>query len=191
MCSVTTAAERPPALPLPLQEGEQVLQLCRKHWLYLWPNLALLVLIAVAPVALVVWLFSVAGVLDGVVASIVWLVAAVYLAFSALRIFLAWYAYHNDVWVVTNQRLIDSHKRNPFNLRLSTADLVNVQDMTVSRSGILRTLFDYGDVICQTAAEQQDIMISGVPDPRAVQALVDRERDRERLRHATPNLTGL
>ena len=99
-----------------------------------------------------------------------------------MRAFLAWYRYHNDIWVVTNQRLVDSFKRHPFSLRISTADLINIQDMTIERSGVLRTLMDYGNIVCQTAAEQQDFRLIGIPDPRATQALVDRERDRERLR---------
>jgi hypothetical protein len=43
-------------------------------------------------------------------------------------------------------------------------------------------MLDYGDVVCQTAGTSADFMIGGVPDPRAIQALVDRERDRERMR---------
>ena len=99
-----------------------------------------------------------------------------------MRVFLIWYRYRHDIWVITNQRLVDSFKSNPFSLRVATADLVNVQDMTVVRNGILRTLLDYGDIVCQTAAELQDFRLVGIPDPRDTQALVDRERDRERTR---------
>ena len=96
--------------------------------------------------------------------------------------FLNWYRYHNDIWVITNQRLIDSTKTNPFNLKMSTADFVNIQDMTVERAGILRTMLDYGDIVCQTAADVQEFRLTGIPDPRDVQLLVDKERDRERMR---------
>jgi hypothetical protein len=54
--------------------------------------------------------------------------------------------------------------------------------MSIERNGVLRTMLDYGDIVCQTAAEMQGFRLAGIPDPRAVQALVDRERDRERLR---------
>jgi hypothetical protein len=84
--------------------------------------------------------------------------------------------------VITNQRIIDSYKKHPFNLRIATTDLVNVQDMSVERDGMLRTMLDYGDIVCQTASEMQDFRLAGIPNPVAVQALVDRERDRERLK---------
>jgi hypothetical protein len=170
-----------PSLPFPLQGGERVLQLCRRHWLYLWPSVALQALFALAPLFAGAILLDQLGI-DGTAAQIVWLILALHAAYRALRAFLVWYRYQHDIWVITNQRLIDSYKAHPFNLRISTADLVNVQDMAVERNGLLRTMLDYGDIVCQTAAEMQGFRLAGIPDPRAVQALVDRERDRERLR---------
>jgi len=170
-------------LAFPLQEGEQVLMLCRRHWLYLWPRLVFMIFVAVIPAALVAWLLSAADAYEGTLARIYWVAAAIYLGYWLVRLFLTWYRYNHDIWVITNQRLIDSLKTNPFSLQLSTADLVNVQDITVRRSGVLRTIFDFGDILCQTAAEKQEFLLSGIPGPRDVQALIDRERDRERLRY--------
>jgi hypothetical protein len=127
-------------------------------------------------------LLDAAGGYEGAGATIFRIVALVWSLFWAGRIFLAWYRYHNDIWVITNQRLVDSYKPHPFDLTISTADLVNVQDMTVERSGLLRTMLDYGDIVCQTAADNQDFRLPGIPKPRETQALVDRERDRERVR---------
>ena len=137
--------------------------------------------VALIPVILGAILISKADI-HGTGAKVIWLVLALYVAYWALRALFNWYRYHNDIWVVTNQRIIDSTKRHPFDLRISTADLVNVQDMSVERSGILKTILDYGDILCQTAAEMQEFRLAGIPNPRAVQALVDKERDRERQR---------
>ena len=170
-----------PRLPFPLQEGERVIELCRRHWWHLWPKTVIWLLFALLPVIAAVWLLSALDVLDDL-GIFFWAVVAVWLLYWAVRLLLNWYRYHNDIWVITNQRIIDSTKRHPFDLRISTADLVNIQDMSVERSGILRTILDYGDILCQTAAEMQAFRLAGIPDPRAVQALVDKERDRERLR---------
>ena len=180
-------AETPPgpardraSLPFPLQDGERVVQLCRRHWLYLWPNVFLKLIFAIAPPSVVAFLLATTDSYDGVAARLFWALAGLYLLYWAARIFLVWYRYHNDIWVITNQRLVDSFKPNPFSLRVATADLVNVQDMTVERRGLLQTVLDYGDIVCQTAAEQQVFRLSGIPHPRETQAVVDRERDRER-----------
>ncbi len=177
-------------VPVPLQAGEQVLDVCRRHWFYLWPLVGLYALAGLVPALVAGFGLDALDLYDGIVARIFWVVAAVYLLYWAARCFLIWYRYQHDIWVITSQRLIDSYKSNPFNLRVATADLVNVQDMTVVRSGLLRTVFDYGDIICQTASEHEDFILTGIDNPRQVQALIDRERDRERGNQVRPR-TGL
>lgn len=174
-------SEGAPRLPFPLQEGELVILLCRRHWWFLWPRTILWVIFAVAPVAVLAWLLSAAGVLDDA-GVFFWALASAWLIFWAVRLFLNWYRYRNDIWVVTNQRVVDSFKPHPFSLRVATADLINVQDMTIEKSGIIPTLLHFGDVVLETAGSAQQFRISGVPDPEAVQLLVDKERDRERMR---------
>ena len=168
-------------LPFPIQQGESIIQICRRHWIYLWPMIALQALLAIVPLIVAAFVLPAIG-LHGTVSKIVWGVLVLHVAYRALRALLTWYRYHNDIWVITTQRIIDSYKRHPFSLRIATADLVNVQDMSVERDGLLRTMLDYGDIVCQTAAELQDFRLTGIPKPMEVQALVDRERDRERLK---------
>jgi len=171
-----------PRFPFPMQEGEEVLLLRRRHWWFLWPRTSVWTLFAVVPVAAAAWLLSELDVLDDL-GVFFWAVAGAWLAYWAVRLLLNWYRYTNDIWVVTNQRVIDSYRSNPFNLRILTADLVNIQDMSVQKRGILATMLDFGDVVCETAGQSQEFRIGGVRDPEAVQLLVDRERDRERARH--------
>ncbi len=177
---------RPPKLPFPLQEGEQVVEICRRHWLYIWPRIALMTVAAISPMVLLGWVLSKLGALHDTGLKAFAVVVAAYVAYWLFWMLLDWYRFKNDIWVITNQRIIDSTKRSPFNLRISTTDLVNVQDMSIERDGIFRTVFDYGDVVCQTAAEVGEFRLPGMHHPRQVQALIDKERDRERLRtHST------
>lgn len=168
------------ALHFPLQDNEQVLEIVRKHWVYLWPRSILLLLYALVPLVAVGVLLSLIDQFDGMVRNIFFIAAAVWLLYWLVRIFLNWYRYNNDIWVVTNQRIVDSVKNHPFNLRISTADLVNIQDMTIERNGVLRSMLNFGDIVCETASQGRDFVLSGIPDPQGVQLLVDRERDRER-----------
>ncbi len=182
----TEPAAAPPkkdgALHFPMQENERVLQICRRHWFYLWPRTVFYALAALVPIIAVGVAIAKLADYGGMTAKVFWVASLVYLLYWLVRIFLNWYRYNNDIWVITNQRIVDSTKTTPFTLKISTADLVNVQDMTVERDGIFRTIFNYGDVICQTAAEQQEFRMSGIPQPQEIQLLVDKERDRERLR---------
>ena len=172
------ANARYPDLPFDLQEGENVLNFRRRHWWFLWPRTVLWTLFAVVPVIVIGWLATRYDL--GPTGPFLAVAIVIWLVIWAVRLFLNWYAYQHDIWVVTNQRLVDSIKPNPFALRVATADLVNVQDITISKTGILPTFLNFGDVICQTAGEGQQFLISGIPDPESVQHLIDRERDRER-----------
>lgn len=180
--AATPRNERVQKLPFPLQADEAVIKLTRRHWMFLWPRTILWTLLAIAPPIVLYWLLFQVGDVGGVAAQAFWIVAAVYLLFWAVRIFLNWYQYNNDMWVITNQRIVDVIKPNPLGLKISTADLVNIQDMTVERHGIFQTALNYGDVNCQTAADNRDFVMGGVPQPQELQLLIDKERDRERLR---------
>jgi uncharacterized membrane protein YdbT with pleckstrin-like domain len=177
-----TAAIANPKVPFPLQQGESVLKVCKRHPIFLWPAVIVTALVAIVPVAVIGWAINRWGDLSGTTAMVFWIAALVWLVFWAIRGFLQWWLYHHDLWVITNQRIVDYTSKNPISHRLSTADLVNVQDMTVERNGILAALFRFGDVICQTAADQQEFVMSGIQHPEDIQLMVDRERDRERMR---------
>jgi hypothetical protein len=91
------------------------------------------------------------------------------------------------MWVVTNQRIVDSSKSHWFDHKMASADLVGIEDITVNRSGIFPTVFGYGDLAVQTAGTQKNFVVSGIANPAKVMALVDERRDaaRRELRGAT------
>jgi hypothetical protein len=180
---MTSSADSGPGnLHFPLHPDEKVLSIAHRHWLYLYPRLLFILLEAVVPVVVLGVILSSTGGLEGTGSKIFAGLTLLWLLFWSIRAFLAWYKYANDIWVITDQRIVDSLKTSPFSLKLSTADLVNVLDMTVEQRGVLQTMLNYGDIVCQTAADLQEFRLVGIPHPREVQALVDRERDRERQR---------
>ena len=138
-------------LPFPLQESEKVLLICRRHWIYLWPRLVLEALIAVLPVVALFIVLRWADALDGVAPKIAAAVSLVWLAIWGVRIFFIKYRYDNDLWTITDQRIIDSYRSSPFSLKMTSADLVDIVDTAMERSGILATMLNYGHIRCETA----------------------------------------
>ena len=86
--------------------------------------------------------------------------------------------------IITNQRLIDVLKTNWVHQTIASADLANVQDIGVVRSGVLATTFNFGDVQCETAGQISRFTLSGIPKPTDVLSMIDAARDAAR-REAT------
>jgi hypothetical protein len=170
-------------VPMALQKGERALKLVRRHWMWLWPMTLFFAGVAIVPIIIAWWVLGLIGDVRDDVGGWFGIPAALWFLFWLVRAFLNWYRYDNDLWVVTNQRIIDSFKAHPFSHTLSTADLVNITDMTVVKKGIFETMLNYGDVVCQTAGSsaKAEFRMIGVPTPSELQLFIDAERDRERL----------
>jgi hypothetical protein len=174
------AEATPKKLPFTLQPGERVLAFVRRHWLYFSLKIAVVALVggggAALGIAVVVMTFG----FDGVPGLIAGAVIAAWTAYWLVRGYFTWYRYQNDIWVVTNQRLVDSLKRHWFHHQMASTDLVDVEDLRVERHGVLETVFDFGDVQCQTAGVVQNFVLAGIPRPARLLAVVDGARDAAR-----------
>lgn len=167
-------------LPFELQRGEIVLLTTHRHPMFIYPKLVGMALLAIIPIALFTWLFGWAFGLDGKKGLIVALIDVAWAIFWLVRGYFTWYRYEHDIWVVTNQRIIDSIKNNWFHHHMASADLINVQDMSVERSGVLGTSFNFGNVTCETAGETPRFTLHGIPAPSRILELIDSSRDEAR-----------
>jgi hypothetical protein len=109
-------------------------------------------------------------------------ISAVWLLYWAIRMFLLKYRYDNDIWVITRRRVIDSVSNHPLHLHTSTADIADIEDVTVTSSGLFATLFDFGDIECHTASAQENFALRSIPRAHEVQSLVNRLRNELRGR---------
>lgn len=157
-------------LPMDLQQGESVLTRVRRHGLFLYP---VLIGVAAAVIILSLLLVLILNVIGIVIALPIVLVGLGYC-------YLRWYQHTYDEWIVTNQRIVDSVKKNWFHHQMSSADLINVQDMSVEKNGILPTVFNYGNLRCQTAGSQSHFVLQQIPDPNRILDLIDQARDTAR-----------
>ncbi|MCC6420662.1 MAG: PH domain-containing protein [Gemmataceae bacterium] len=174
------------ALPFDLQANEDVVLFTRRHPVYLIWSLWVYFLAIVVPAAALVWIADATAGLGSTGGLALAGLAAAWVLVLGVKAYFAWYRWHNDFWVVTNQRIVDSTKANWFNHRMASADLVDVEDIQVHRSGLLPTMFRFGDVRCQTAGEQPNFILSGIPRPGDVLATVDAARDAARRELGRP-----
>lgn len=162
-------------LPFPLQDGERVILLTRRHWLYFVPKFAGYALAAIVPVVVLLAILAGTGNLKGTGLAASLIVSALWIAFWLFRIVLLKYRFDRDLWAITDRRVVDLVATSPLHFRMSTADLVQIQDISIERNGMLQSMFDFGDILCQTAGEVPHFSFRAVPNPRAIGATLERE----------------
>lgn len=113
---------------------------------------------------------------------------AIVLAGSALSLciwlffFFSFIEYYLDVWIITNERIINIEQEGFFSRTISEQRLFRVQDVTSEVKGVFPTIFSYGDVFIQTAGEKERFDFFQVPNPDQVRDLIIKlsEDDRHR-----------
>jgi uncharacterized membrane protein YdbT with pleckstrin-like domain len=143
---------------------EQVILVLRKHFAtnIAWIFGAIILL-------LLVWVFWLAGFFPESISGryqflIVLLWTLLVFGYSVEQ-FLIWFF---NVYIITNERIVDIDFANLLHREISDADLDKIQDVTVRSSGIAAAIFHYGDIFIQTAAERQVFEFHSVPQPELV-----------------------
>ena len=160
--------------PVQLQDNEEVLAVIRRHPASLWGRL--IGIAAILIVALIIWIAFGAG-NTGTFSSFLNIAFIVVIVGCVLAALFVWYRYHNDVWMITNLRLVDSTRATPFSQQVTTAALGNVQDINIRKIGVFNTALNFGDVLCQTAsAGAKTFAFRGVAKPDKVLDMIDDAR---------------
>ncbi|PWU23763.1 hypothetical protein C5B42_01910 [Candidatus Cerribacteria bacterium 'Amazon FNV 2010 28 9'] len=98
----------------------------------------------------------------------------------ALEQFVMWFF---NIYIITTERVIDMDFYSLLFKRVSEAKLDHVEDITASSGGVVQSLFDYGNVRIQTAAEIPEIEFEHVPRPDEVTKLISELIDKEDIEH--------
>jgi hypothetical protein len=160
-------------------KGEQILLLLRKHPLTQVGWVFVAILIALIPI-----IFSGVPLINFLppnfqaAAVIGW-----YLLLSGYIIesFLTWYF---NVFIVTDERIIDVDFLSLIYHDVASAKIDNIEDVTSIKGGAVRSVFDFGTVQIQTAAEKTMFEFEDVPHPAQVTKLLNElllEEEREKI----------
>lgn len=84
--------------------------------------------------------------------------------------FLDWFF---NVYIVTNLRIVDIDFVNLIYKNVSDANIDKIQDVSYNMGGVARTIFNYGDVVIQTAAEISEFDFAAVPNPAKVAKIIE------------------
>lgn len=165
------------------EDDEKILCWAHRHWLFLLPDILIAIVLVLIPIGLLLAAGGVGADLSTYpTRPIIVAAGSVYYLSLVTWFFIRWIDYYLDLAIVTDQRVVDIDQFGLF--RRNVAELKHnvVQDVTTNKSGILQTFFDFGDVVIQTAGEQENFTFRTVPHPddiaRKIMA-VGHEKDAE------------
>lgn len=173
--------ENPPHTYFENQESqEKIILLLRAHVVTLVPIVLLVLVLLVIPFAVFGVLASLGFRLTQFLPTpLLSLIIASWYLFTAGYTFLRFLLWFFNVYLVTNERLVDFDFLGFLLKNVSETRLSKIQDVTSQIYGPVRTLFNYGDVFVQTAGTEREFEFHQVPKPDLVARIISEEIRKE------------
>jgi uncharacterized membrane protein YdbT with pleckstrin-like domain len=145
------------------EQEEYIILLLRRHWItnIYWIAIAFLMILAPL-ITMEVPLLSFMPQRFQLMTVIIWYLVTLAFVFEN---FLSWFF---NVYIITDERIIDVDFTSLTYRRISDAQIERIQDITYKTGGLLRAVFDFGDVYVQTAGKAPEIDFEAVPKPDKV-----------------------
>ncbi|OGM26883.1 hypothetical protein A3D00_05440 [Candidatus Woesebacteria bacterium RIFCSPHIGHO2_02_FULL_38_9] len=158
---------------------EKIVLIVRRHPITNVPWIILSVIMLFVPVVVTSFSFlSFLPIRFQIVGIVVWYLISVAFAFEK---FLNWFF---NVNIITDERVFDVDFVNLVYREITDANLDQIQDVTVKVGSVIRTIFNYGDISIQTAAEIPEIEFDAIPNPDLVAKILRElrvEEEQEKL----------
>lgn len=160
-----------------LEPDEHVVLQARKHWLLFVSELLPYAILAVLPFA-IPHIIALAPPLAPYAPTIEHhsilgrSILGVYLLIIWTGAWNAFTRYFLNAWVLTNQRIVNIKQRGYFSREVSSLLLPRVQDVTTDVIGVLSSFFSIGDIKVQTAGEDIEFVMHGIPRPEQMRDLI-------------------
>lgn len=90
------------------------------------------------------------------------------LVIAAVIFLVSLYVYQHNLLIFTNTHLVMVEQLALFQRRVSQLDFTKVEDVTGRKTGFLQTIFNYGNVEIQSAAEREKFIFKNAPNPTVV-----------------------
>lgn len=144
-------------------DTEKIILVARPHWItnLSWILITVLLIIGPGLLKFVPLIGEMPAKLQ-MISIFAWYMITFAFAFEK---FLSWYF---DVYIITDERVVDINFNNLLDKKFSETKLSMIQDITSRVSGMGQTIFNYGNVYIQTAAEIPEITFEMVPNPEKI-----------------------
>lgn len=168
---------------------EKIIYLLRRDTVTFIPYILLLIILLAAEYGLYYLLKTLFPILfiNQISLAAMLILGSIYTLSVWLFFFTGFVNYYLDMWIITNDRVIDIRQEGLFARTVAELDLFRVQDVTSECKGLFATTFDFGNVYIQTAGEKQRFIFYNIPNPHKIRQEIIRLADEDRKYHAAQN----
>jgi len=161
--------ERPPEVVFADKlEEEELLLFLRKHFVTNVPWLIKTTGLALIPfVIMAITSFNFINI-DFLPTNYVMMIVLFYYFLISGYIFVNYLTWFYNTSLVTTQRIKDIDFSSIVFENVAATKLTQVEDVSYSQIGVIRSVFDYGDVLIQTAGSKDEFEFLAVPHPEKV-----------------------
>jgi len=149
---------------------EKILLVLRRHWFMFFKFFVIYFLVGLIPIGIYFANKSLGISMFSSEASyaIKILIVTTFYLFWWLLAFRQFIDFWLDVWIVTDQRVVNVNQKGLFFRTISELKLFRIQDVTADVRGLLPTFLHYGNVHIQTAGAQKRFIFEEIPHPYEV-----------------------
>ena len=139
---------------------EEIIFVRRRHpWVLLRAALIMLLLAVIVLISFLIWGASLPSV-------IILIAVGLFALFYTLG---RWFVFNNDIYILSNQRIINIDQSGFFTRRVSEAELENIQNVTYEIKGPIRSFLNFGEIIISTAGNAPGLTLKNVENPHFIQ----------------------
>ena len=155
------------------KDGEQILKVIHRHWFDILVQFFIVLGMLLVFFLTVIYLPLIFPALRESLGQMLFMfLENLFFILTWFTFFLIWIDYYFDVWIVTDQRIVNIEQKGLFARVVSELELENIQDITTDVKGVIPTFLNYGNLYVQTAAEMERFVFRNIPDPYSVKDMI-------------------
>jgi len=166
-----------------LFKNEEIILIQRKYWLPFVLEAIPLVLIAILPFILFIFIETIP--IPQNIKNIFLDYSGYYFFFTFNLIFIIWLFlgtlwtnYYLDILIVTNRRIIDIEQTGLFARDEAEIRFEKIEDIRVEIVGFLPSLLKFGNIYIQSAAENREFILKDFQDPYKIKDIIAAQKEK-------------
>ena len=176
---------------LTMNPGEEVILEAHRHWANIAPFFASTALVIFIGFMMIGYVGgNPAGaerLFPGLTLSFITPVVALLDVFALLILFFAYSVYRQNKIVLTNMHFIQITQSGLFGRTLSKLSLDELQDVRGSRKGVFGTILNYGEILIETAGNEENFFFRPAPDPLNIAEKINDTHEYYEREHKVPS----